>query len=100
MGLKGTSRLRFALPKPRRPTPPAIFQTVSGIRILRTSQARSSRKFCQREGAPSSRMKIVEGAGCSRLLRGLWLPFIGSTAAIEALQIPQQPLAFFGILLE
>src|ERR687889_2468039 len=66
----------------------------------RTSPQRSSPRFCQREGAPSPRMKIVEDAGCSRLLRGLWLPFIGSTAAIDAIKIPQRPLAFFGALLE
>src|SRR5215207_3558929 len=29
MGRKGASRQRFALPNPRRPIPPAIFQTVS-----------------------------------------------------------------------
>src|SRR5215204_4061795 len=33
MGRKGASRQRFALPNPRRPIPPAIFQTVSLARL-------------------------------------------------------------------
>src|SRR5215204_5523443 len=59
MGRKGASRQRFALPNPRRPIPPAIFQTVSLETVLQTFDRLRRRLYKSPKGPSLPILRIL-----------------------------------------